>query len=342
MGRRILVVILLLLGICIGIIMPVLAFTPVGSHLLNILTHTDSTPTPSFTFIPPTPTPPKPVLTVVGSPPTVNTKAAYLLDADTGHTLDDFHGEIPLPMASTTKIMTAIIAIQTGNLDQIVTIHQDALDEVSNNGGSTAQLAVGDKVKLRDLLYGLLLPSGDDAAIAIADAVGGSADNFVNVMNIYAYRLHLFQTHYINPDGLTYYTADNQPIPGHYTTAYDLARLAQYAMKLPLFAQIVKTGRYIVAATNSHHGYKWVNTNDLLGLNPEDPTGTYTYPGATGIKTGFTLEAGYCLVFSAIHAGHHLIGVVLFSTSTDLNSRFRNAKSLLNWGFSLPLRLPQA
>ncbi len=338
MGRRIVAVILLVLAISIAIMTPVLAFTPIGNNLLS--TFAVATPTPTLSpLLLPTPTPPRPVLTVVGQPPTVNAKAAYLLDAGTGNTLDDFHGEVPLPMASTTKIMTAIIAIQTTDPNVVVTIHQDAIDEVRNNAGSSADLVAGDKLTLKDLLYGLMLPSGDDAAVAIADAVSGSTDKFVNVMNILAYRLHLYQTHYINPDGLTYYSAPNTPIPGHYTTAYDLIRLAQYAMKLPLFAQIVKTGYYNLPATTSHHAYKWVNTNDLLGTHP---TEFPTLPGATGIKTGYTAEAGYCLVFSATHNGHNLIGVVLFDTNTNTVQRFRDAKTLLNWGFGLPLRIPNS
>ena len=335
MGRRILAIILLVLSISIAVMTPVLALTPMGNSLLSTL----AAATPTATPLPsPTPTPPKPVLTVVGQAPAVNAKAAYLLDSDTGNTLDDFQGEVPLPMASTTKIMTAIIAIQTTDPDMVITIHQDAIDEVLNNGGSSAQLVVNDKLTLKELLYGLMLPSGDDAAVAIADAVSGLTDNFVNAMNILAYRLHLYQTHYINPDGLTYYSAPGTPIAGHYTTAYDLVRLAQYAMKLPLFAQIVKTGYYNLPATTSHRAYKWVNTNDLLGTHS---TEFQPYPGATGIKTGYTVEAGYCLVFSATHNGHDLIGVILFDTNTDTVRRFRDAKTLLNWGFGLPLRVPK-
>ncbi len=339
MFRRTLAIILLVLALCIGIMTPVLAFTPVGHSLLNNISSASDTPTP-VPFTPPPRPRPTPILTVVGKPPAVTAKAAYLLDADTGHTLDDFNGEQPLPMASTTKIMTAVLAIQAGNLNALVTIHQDAIDEVRNNGGSSAQLVLGDQIPLKDLLYGLLLPSGDDAAIAIADAISGSPANFVLAMNLEAYRLHLFQTHYINPDGLTYYDASGQPIPGHYTSAYDLARLAQYAMHIPLFAQIVSTLRYTLPATATHHAYKWVNTNDLLGPTPDDPSGLYTYKWATGIKTGFTSQAGYCLVFSAIRNGHPLIGVLLFDTNTNYHLRFHDAITLLNWGFGLPMKLP--
>ena len=342
MGRRLLAIILLIVGISIAIMTPILAFTPVGPNLANSLFPAAPTPTPIPTPLPsPTPTPPPtPILTVEGVPPTVLAKSAYLLDADTGHTLDDFNGEVPLPMASTTKIMTAVIAIQSGNLDRLVTIHQDAPDEVYLNSGSTAQLKVHDQIPLRYLLYGLLLPSGDDAAIAIADAVAGSPANFVTIMNITAYRLHLFQTYYTNPDGLTYKNASGQPLPGNYTTTYDLIRLAQYAMKLPLFATIVKLSHYVLPANAVHHTYTWINTNDLLSPPPDTAGAAYTYTGATGIKTGYTAEAGYCLVFSATRAGHNLIGVVLFSSNTDYYQRFRDAKTLLNWGFGLPLKVP--
>ena len=341
MGRRILAIILLVVAISIAIMTPVLAFTPMGNSLLSRLAGATPTPTatPSPTPLPPTPTPtpPKPVLTVVGLPPGLNVGAAYLLDNDTGHTLDDLHGETPLPMASTTKIMTAVIAIQSGNLDQVITIGQDALNEVNNNNGSTAFLKVGDQITLRNLLYALLLPSGDDAAIAIADGISGNSQTFVKVMNIFAYRLKLFQTHYINPDGLTYYSASNRPLPENYTTAYDLVRLAQYAMKLPLFASIVKTTAYTLAPGAHHHGYTWPTTNSLLAHASDAPT-VKVYPGATGIKTGFTVEAGGCLVFSATRNGHQLIGVVL--GSANVTQRFLDAITLLNWGFSLPLRVP--
>ena len=332
MLRRVTAIILLGLAICLLISVPLLAFTPLGGRLLG-----DGQPVPQPTIAPtflkytPIPTPrATPVLTPNGKPPAISADEAMLIDEDDGHILFDLNGEHAQPMASTTKIMTAVIAIQTANLNMFITVHQDAINEVNNNGGSTANLRVGEQLTLHDLLYGLLLPSGDDAAIAIADALGGTTQNFVQIMNLYAYRLRLFSTHYINPDGLTYYDASNRPIPGHYTTAYDLARLAQYAMSLPLFAQIVRTGHYSLPATATHGAYSWTNTNTLL-------TG---YSGATGIKTGFTLEAGGCLVFAATRNGHHLLGVVLHSVPE--NERFSDAEALLNWGFALPVEIPSS
>jgi len=322
-SRRFLTVVLVVLVISL-----VVALALLGVDVVVGLTQGAPTVTPSPTERPVTPSPsptPVPVLTVKGSAPAITSGAAILLDGETGHILDDVHGETPMPMASTTKIMTAVIAIQTGNLNQLVTIQQDAFNEVHLNDGSSANLVVGDKIPLKDLLYGLMLPSGDDAAIAIADALGGTSDNFVSTMNLFALRLHLFQTHYINPDGLTYYAVNGAPLPGHYTTAYDLVRLAQYAMSIPLFAQIVQTPRYVLPANGQHHRYTWSTTNDLLS----------TYSGATGIKTGHTIEAEYCLVFAARRGNEYLIGVVLHNV--DSVRRFQDAKILLNWGFGLPL-----
>ena len=321
MKRRLVGMLLIALAVCLAILAPVLVFTPVGAHLLNGSTQV----APTVTLPPPTPTAtplPTPILTVEGKPPTVSATAAYLIDDDTGYTLADINGEKPLPMASTTKIMTAVIAIETADLNELVSIHQDAVNEVIQNQGSSAQLVPGDEIPLKDLLYGLLVPSGDDAAVAIADEVGGTKENFVRIMNIVAYRLHLYQTHYVNPDGL--------PATGHQTSAYDLVRLAQYAMTLPVFAQIVQTQQYILPANRLHHRYVWKTTNQLRTM----------YAGAPGIKTGTTPEAGYCLVFSATRDGHHLIGVVLHSTSDQ--RRFADAKTLLDWGFGLPLLVPSA
>src|SRR5947207_1548585 len=144
-ARQILAFMLILLLISLAGTMLFLRFTPAGTNVLARFTATPPPPTP----IPVTPIPkpkPTPILTVVGTPPTLNVKAAYLLDDDTGHTLDDFNGEVPLPMTSTTKIATAIVAIQTANLDRDITIPQEAIDEVVNNDGSSAQLVVGDQI----------------------------------------------------------------------------------------------------------------------------------------------------------------------------------------------------
>ena len=168
-----------------------------------------------------------------------------------------------------------------------------------------------------------MLPSGDDAALVIADAQGGSTDHFVTLMNLFSERLHLFQTHYDNPHGLN--LAND---PNHYSSASDLASLAEYAMHIPLFAQIVQTRIYTLPTTDQHQAHKWDNTDTLLG----------TYSGTIGVKTGHTDAAGWCLVFAATRAGHHLIGVVL-NDPTEAQ-RDKDAKALLNWGFALPMLPP--
>jgi D-alanyl-D-alanine carboxypeptidase (penicillin-binding protein 5/6) len=315
MKRRILASILIFLAVEIALAAPVLAFTPFGTRLLQ-------------DFVPPPSPSPTPILTVRGTPPPVSAQAAYLLDADTGHVLVDVQGEHRLPMASTTKIMTALIAIQTADLNQLVSIRQDAFNEVQAHNGSSANLVVGDQIRLKDLLYGLMLPSGDDAAMAIADAVGGTTSKFVQTMNLFARRLHLTQTHYINPDGLTYLTPQGRPDPNQYITAADLAHLARSAMANPFFAQLVELQHFVLPASAVHHAYTWDSIDTLLSI----------YPGATGIKTGYTVEAGYCLVFAATNGGHHLLGVLLHEP--DANQRFADARALLDWGFALPLVAP--
>lgn len=288
------------------------------SHTIYTITTLQPTPTHIIASIPtPIPTPPA-VLTAVGKPAPLPASVAYLIDSDTGNILYDQQGEHPQLMASTTKIMTALIALQTGNLNQSIPVGPDAVNHIVEDDGSSAQLQVGDTLSLKEMLYALLLPSGDDAAYAIADALSGSPAAFVAHMNLFAQRLHLYQTHFNSPDGLT-----NDGLT-HYSTAHDLALLAQDAMQIPLFAQIVQTQSHTVQLRT--RTLTWTNTNTLLG----------SYPGMEGIKTGHTNDSGYCLVFAATRNGHHLLGVVL--GSPDEKQRNQAVVTLLNWGFALPMR----
>ncbi|GCE17254.1 D-alanyl-D-alanine carboxypeptidase family protein [Dictyobacter kobayashii] len=323
MKRRLIILSLLCIALSLIILTSVLAFTPLGASLKSV-SGVEAPPTPTpHPLASPTPIPTlPPVLTARGTAPASDASAELLLDADTGNILYEKNGEQPLAMASTTKIMTALIAIQTANLEQPIHVHQDAIDRVILDDGSSAGLVVGDVVPLKEMLYALMLPSGNDAAYAIADELGGgNRDVFVNHMNLFAQRLHLFQTHYNSPDGLT------SDATTHYTTAYDLATLSRYAMSIPLFASIVHTQSY-----TAHVGGRtlvWTNTNQLLG----------SYAGATGIKTGHTFAAGYCLVFAATRNHHHLIGVIL--NSPEEAQRNIDAAALLDWGFQLPILLPK-
>lgn len=299
-----------------------LTITPAKS-LLQPIPAAKPTATSSVHSITPTPVPTlAPILTAEGTPAPLSVTAAYLVDEDSGRVLYDKNGEQPYLMASTTKIMTALIAIQTGNLTQPIQIHQDAVNHIIEDDGSSAALVAGDELPLKDMLYGLLLPSGDDAAYAIADTLSGSQEAFVEHMNLFAQRLHLYQTHFNSSDGLT-----NDELT-HYSSAHDLTILAQIAMQEPLFARIVQTRSYTVHTALAT--YTWQNTNTLLT----------TYPGMTGIKTGHTTDSGYCLVFSATRNGHHLLGTVLGDPSQQL--RDQDVTNLLNWGFALPMKSPNA
>lgn len=250
--------------------------------------------------------------------PKIYASSAYLMDPVTGEVFYSNNALDQVPMASTTKIMTAIVAMTFGKPDQKITIGQDAIEE-QNGENSIADLTPGDVLTLKDLLYALLLPSGDDAAVAIADGVAGSQDKFVRIMNFEAALLGLDHTHYTNVHGLD--------APGHYTTVGDLARIARIAIRnFPLFAQIVKTPTYVVR-TALHGQYTWHTTNELL-------TPLHEYQGTIGIKTGHTGNAGYCLVFAATRSGATLIGVLLGEQDQSGEQRFYDATALLNWGFA--------
>ncbi len=278
----------------------------------------------------------------VPKPPTINAPIAYLFDPATGVVYLSHNADQEVAMASTTKIMTALVAITYGKLDATITIGADAVGVPS--GSSLAFLQQGDKIPLRDLLYALLLPSGDDAAVAIADGVAGSQATFVALMNAEAALLGLTHTHYTDVHGLDAPNCDYAHLAGYeanclYTTAADLAHLAAFAMRSPLFAAIVGTPEYKLPATGEHAVYDWSSTNDLFT--------SYAYDGITGVKTGSEVASGYCLVFSATRAQGHLLGVVLHDGNFDDPDpdeyfwRFTDAATLLDWGFAQQLAVAQ-
>lgn len=269
-------------------------------------------PTPSPTPTPtPSPTPiPSPTPTVVQ----VRIYPTYLMDVTTGKVLINIESTLRLPMASTTKIMTAILAIENFNLNEKVTVTQEELDEIPPGGYSIAFLRANDQLSMLDILYGLLLPSGCDAALVIAHEVGGSTANFVSMMNAKARVLGLANTHFANPAG---FNDDN-----NYSSAADLTKLARYAMNLSAFATIVQQTDHVVPAGLHNHRYdNWQNLNQLLNL----------YPGADGVKTGNSDASGYCLVFSARRNGHHLIGAIMQEGQDTLYS---DAMQALDDGFA--------
>ncbi len=251
-------------------------------------------------------------------PPPIAAAPAGRYDGPPGAPRDSLAPDVSLPMASTSKIMPAVVALTYGKLDQQITVGPDVV-AIENGGTSVAGLRLGEKLSLHELLYCLMVPSGDDAAIAIADGVAGSQQNFVALMNLEAGLLGLSHTHYANPHGLD--------APGHYTSVSDLVKLTAYAMASPTFAQVVSTPSITLPATATHHEYHLVNTNELLQTEP------FAYAGAIGVKTGFTGGAGYCLVFVAQRPSGTLIGAVLGEPL--YNGRFTDASALLNWGYGL-------
>lgn len=248
--------------------------------------------------------------------PSVVAHAAFLFDANTGMVLYSKNANQELPQASCTKVMTALIAVERGNLDQVITVGADARAMVNSNS-SYMGLSVGEKLTLRDLLYGLMLPSGNDAAVAIADGIAGSVPAFVTLMNQRAQQLGLTRTHFQNPHGLD--------APGHYTTARDLAVLAAVAMRNPTIEKITSTTNYSVPAATTHKAYHLKTGNDLLVGGPGE------YPGAIGVKPGFTGPAGFTMAFAAVRGGHLVVGSVLHDPSWQV--RIVDMRTLLNWGF---------
>jgi len=212
-----------------------------------------------------------------------------------------------MKIASLTKIMTAIVAIEHGNLDEELQVSKRA----AGKEGSSLYLKDGEKITLRNALYGLMLRSGNDAAIAIAEHVGGSVEGFAFLMNRKAEELGMSNSRFMNPHGLDE--------PGHYSSANDLAKLTVYALRNPEFKEIVKTQVKTAPNPNDSWDYKWVNKNKMLKL----------YEGADGVKTGYTKQALRTLVSSATRNGQQLVAVTL-NDRDDWNDHAK----LLDFGFA--------
>lgn len=243
----------------------------------------------------------------------INAEAAALIDVASGRILYTYKGDKRMRIASLTKIMTALVAIERGKLADQVTVGPNAFGKE----GSSVYLKLGEKISLQQLLYGLMLRSGNDAAVAIAEHVGGSLDGFVLMMNEKARELGMEGTHFMNPHGL-----DQDE---HYSTANDMAKLTAYALKNPIFQEIVKTETKRIPNPDEKWDRIWYNKNKMLTI----------YKGADGVKTGYTKIAKRCLVSSATRGGQQLAVVTL----NDPDDWIDHAK-LLDWGFkNYPLRV---
>ncbi len=255
-----------------------------------------------------------------GGPADVGAKSAAVENAATGQLLWSRDLNTERPMASITKVMTAFVVIRAGDLNRKITIPSAVVGYVREWDASNAGLRPGDKLTADQLLYGLLLPSGADAAYALAETYGPGIPAFIKKMNAVARLLGMTRTHFSNFDGLPY------PTPySNYSTAANLLTLGRVAMRSPLFRSIVDLRSYRIAAGSGHHAYLWRNLNPLFGH----------YPGAIGIKPGYTGAAGQCLLFEATRNGYSVIGVTLHSPGSISDLNRADATRILNWAFSL-------
>lgn len=238
--------------------------------------------------------------------PETQAEAAVVIDAKSGAVICEKNPDARLPMASTTKIMTAKIVLDTLSLDTVVTVPKEA----TLTEGSSIYLAENEKITVKDLLYGLLLESGNDAAVTLAYAVSGSTEEFAKLMNRTAVNMGLSNTSFANPHGLT---AEN-----HFVSAYELAYITMCAMKNETFKEMVSSVRYISPSIDGTHTRYFYNHNKLLRM----------YDGAIGVKTGYTEASGRCLVSCAERNGEEYICVTL----NDRND-WADHTSLLDYAF---------
>lgn len=258
----------------------------------------------------------RPETAVSGSPaPATQANAVFLFDPQRGEILYQQNADTPYPAASLTKIMTLLVAVDSSQLDQPVTIGSDAAALV-NSDNSYMGVSAGESLTVRQLLYGLIVQGGNDAALAIADAIGGDEPTFVAMMNTRAQQLGLSHTYFVSPDGVD---------DANVTSASDMAKLAALVVMRPDALAITSTYAYSLPQTPTHKLFNLSSENDLL------PGGASPYPGVNGVKTGYTAGAQYCMAFSADVNGRLLVGVVLGEPSAQ--ARLTDVRALLDWGF---------
>ena len=262
------------------------------------------------------------------SPPALQAEAAILIDQESGKVLYEKNSDKLMYPASTTKILTALVAVENGDMDETITIGVEAL--MVRPGSSIAGFTLGDQISFRELIWALMLPSGNDAAYTIAVHLGrqqagdpeltasNALEVFADMMNQRAQDLGAQETNFTVPDGFH--------DPNHYTTAQDLAIITRAAMQHPFLREVVGTSRYEPLTWIGRHSRPWGNTNQLIRSATEN-----YYEYATGLKTGYTGQAGFTMVSSGSHNDMNLIAVVL---NTNRDGRWDDSISLLDYGFN--------
>jgi D-alanyl-D-alanine carboxypeptidase (penicillin-binding protein 5/6) len=261
-----------------------------------------------------------PFLAVVGAPKGVKAKEGILVDATTGQVLWSEGENTPRPIASIAKVMTALVVLQAGGLNREITVPGAVTAYVAKYDANAAGLVPGQEFTVDELLHTMLIVSAADAAYTLANAYGPGLPAFIAKMNAEAAKLGLTSTHFTSPDGLPYPTETST-----YSSPADLVRLGEAAMSYPEFRSIVDLRYYNLPEGDGHSALSITTSDALIG----------TYPGAIGIKDGFTDAAGHTLLFEAVRNGRTLIGDVLGSPPSGPASGAQDAAKILNWGFSL-------
>ncbi len=267
-------------------------------------------------------------VTTYAKEPKIDSGSALLIETNTGRVLYDKNADKIKYPASTTKILTAILVLEKCKLDEIATVSNSALESIPT-GYVTCNLQPGEELKIEDLLYALMVKSANDAAVVLAEHIAGSVDNFSEMMNSKAKELGCENTHFVNPNGI--HSKD------HYTTAHDLYLMANYAMKNEMFRKLVSSTSYTLPATNkySNTDRTFTTTNELLIVNNNTRDDNYYYKHAIGIKTGYTKQAGNCIVAGAVRDNLSFIAVILDGGTTDngLSERYLDTIHLFDYAY---------
>ena len=262
---------------------------------------------------------------------TISSGAGLLIERSSDRILFEKNAyEIMYP-ASTTKILTAIVVLENAELDELATVSKNALETIPN-GYVTCNLQIGEELSVKDLMYALMVKSANDAAVVLAEHVGGSVEGFADMMNQKAKEIGCKNTHFVNPNGIH--------DENHYTTAYDLYLMADYALSFEHtneFRDFVSRTSYTLPATNLYPADDRIfsTTNELIKINNNDRIDNYYYKNALGIKTGHTSQAGYCLVSSSSRDDLEFISVILDGgfDSRGLSERYTETIKLFNFGY---------